>query len=424
MFHRSEELFEQAGYLLVGGVNSPVRAWKSVGGTPIFLARGRGSRVEDEDGHSYIDYVLSWGPLILGHAHPAVADAAIAAVREGSSFGAPTVRETELARQVHAYYPSLEKLRFVSSGTEAVMGAVRAARGFTRRDKIVKFEGCYHGGADYLLVKAGSGAATLGQPDSAGVPASFAAETIVLPFNDVRALEHAFAEHGRELAALILEPVVGNMGLILPEPGFLDAARNLTAHHDTVLIFDEVLCGFRIKGGAQGHYQITPDLTCLGKVIGGGFPVGCYGGKREIMSLVAPEGPVYQAGTLSGNPVAMAAGSATLEELTKPGVEDDLAARTEALVNGLADAVRKQGAPVSFTRIGSLFGIFFRNTPPKNFTEAAQADTARFRRFFHAILRRGIYLAPSPFESAFTSTAHSYADIDKTVAAFAEALRE
>jgi glutamate-1-semialdehyde 2,1-aminomutase len=424
MFRRSEELFEQAGYLLVGGVDSPVRAFKGVGGTPVFMARGRGCRLTDEDGNTYIDYVLSWGPLILGHAHPAVVDAAMAAMKEGSSFGAPTVRETELARAVHAYYPSLEKLRFTSSGTEACMGAIRAARGYTRRDKVVKFEGCYHGGADYLLVKAGSGLATLGQPDSAGVPASFAEHTIVLPYNDVRALELAFAEHGRDIAAVIVEPVAGNMGLILPEPGFLDAARNLTAHHDSVLIFDEVLVGFRIKGGAQGHYGITPDLTCLGKVIGGGFPVGCYGGKREIMSMVAPEGPVYQAGTLSGNPVAMAAGLATLEQLTRPGVEDDLASRTESLVSGLADAARKLDAPISFNRIGSLLSIFFRPTPPRNYPDTAQSDVPRFRRFFHSILRRGIYLAPSPFEAAFLSTAHSHADLDKTVAAFAEALKE
>jgi len=424
MFKRSEELFEQAGCRLVGGVNSPVRAYKSVSGTPPFIARGQGSRIEDEDGNSYIDYVLSWGPLILGHAHPVVVDAAVSAVRGGSSFGAPTVREIEMARQVHAFYPSLEKMRFVSSGAEACMGAIRAARGFTGRDKIIKFEGCYHGAVDYLLVKAGSGAATLGQPDSAGVPASFAEHTIVIPFNDVRALERVFAERGKEIAAVILEPVAGNAGLILPEPGFLDSARALCSHHDSVLVFDEVLVGFRIKDGAQGRYEVKPDLTCLGKVIGGGFPVGCYGGNREIMGKVAPEGPVYQAGTLSGNPVAMAAGLATLEELAKPGVYDDLEARTEALVEGMEKEVKKLNAPVSMSRIGAMFCIFFRPAPPINFEEAAKADVDRFKRFFHAMLRRGIYLAPSAFETAFTSTAHSYEDVDRTVEAFREALKE
>jgi glutamate-1-semialdehyde 2,1-aminomutase len=424
MFKRSEELFEQAAALLVGGVNSPVRAFRGVGGVPVFMTRGSGSRIEDEDGNTYIDYVLSWGPLILGHAHPAVVDAAVGAVRHGSSFGAPTLGEIEMARQVRWFYPSVEKMRFVSSGTEACMGALRAARGFTGRDKIVKFEGCYHGGADYLLVKAGSGAATLGQPDSAGVPASFAEHTIVIPYNDIEALERAFAAHGPEIAAVIVEPVAGNMGLIMPEPGFLDAARNLTAHHDALLIFDEVLVGFRIKGGAQGHFDIKPDLTCLGKVIGGGFPVGCYGGKSEIMKSVAPEGPVYQAGTLSGNPVAMAAGMATLEELAKPDTLDDLEARTCALVKGLNEASAKAGEAVSFSTIGSMFCVFFRDKPPENFAEASQADTGRYSRFFHAMLKKGVYLAPSAFETAFLSTAHSYEDIDKTVAAFAEGLKE
>ena len=424
MHKRSEELFEQALYWLVGGVNSPVRAFKSVEMAPLFMTRGGGSKIEDEDGNSYIDYVLSWGPLILGHAHPAVTDAAIGAIRDGASFGAPTVREIEMARQVHAFYPSLEKLRFTSSGTEACMGALRAARGFTGRDKIIKFEGNYHGGADYLLVKAGSGAATLGQPDSAGVPASFAEHTIVLPYNDIKAVEHAFAERGKEIAALIVEPVAGNMGLVLPEPGFLDALRNLCTHHDAVLIFDEVLVGFRAKGGAQGHYEIKPDLTCLGKVIGGGFPVGCYGGKKEIMSAVAPEGPVYQAGTLSGNPVAMAAGLATLDELAKEGVMDDLEARTRALAEGMKKEADKQGSPVSFNTLGSMFCCFFRPKPPINFTEAAEADTDRFKRFFRGMLKRGVYLAPSAFETGFLSTAHGYDDIDKTVAAFGEALKE
>ena len=401
MFSRSKDLFEQAGALLVGGVNSPVRAFKGVGGTPIFMASGHGSRITDEDGNSYIDYVLSWGPLILGHAHPAVVEAAIS-----------------------AFYPSLEKMRFTSSGTEAVMGAIRAARGFTGRNKVLKFEGCYHGGADYLLVKAGSGAATLGTPDSAGIPPSFAAETIVVPYNDIRAVEHAFAAHGQELAAVIVEPVAGNMGLVLPEPGFLDALRNLCTHFDSVLIFDEVLVGFRIKGGAQGWFQIKPDLTCLGKVIGGGFPVGCYGGRREIMNCVAPEGPVYQAGTLSGNPVAMAAGLATLEELGRPGVIEDLDSRTETLTKGMKEAAKAEGVALAAVSIGCVFGFFFRAGAPRSWDEVKVSDAARFKRFFHAMLRRGVYLAPSAFESGFLSTAHSFEDIDKTLAAFRESLRE
>jgi len=424
MFRRSQDLFEQAGGLIVGGVNSPVRAFRGVGGTPVFMARGSGSHIVDEDGNVYIDYVLSWGPLILGHAHPAVVEAAISAVREGSSFGAPTAREIEMARRVQAFYPSLEKMRFTSSGTEACMGAIRAARGYTGRSKVLKFEGCYHGHADYLLVKAGSGLATLGTPDSAGVPPSFAAETIVVPYNDIKAVEHAFAEHGRDLAAVIVEPVAGNMGLVLPEPGFLDCLRNLCTHFDAVLIFDEVLVGFRIPGGAQGYYSIKPDITCLGKVIGGGFPVGCYGGKREIMSKVAPEGPVYQAGTLSGNPVAMAAGAAALDELARPGVIDTLNARTETLVNSIREAAKAEGVELAAVNIGSVFGFFFRSGAPRSWDEVKVSDAERFKRFFHAMLKRGVYLAPSAFESGFMSTAHSFEDIDRTVAAFREALRE
>ncbi len=424
MHKRSEELFERASSILVGGVNSPVRAFRGVGGSPVFMSRGGGSHVEDEDGNSYVDYVLSWGPLILGHAHPAVVDAVIGAVRAGSSFGAPTLREIELAEMVRSYYPSLEKLRFVSSGTEACMGAVRAARGFTGRDKIIKFEGCYHGHADYLLAKAGSGATTLGRPDSRGVPASFTEHTIIVPYNDVKAVERAFAEHGPDLAAVIVEPVAGNMGLILPEPGFLDSLRNLCTHFDSVLIFDEVLVGFRIKDGAQGHYKVRPDLTCLGKVIGGGFPVGCYGGKKEIMSRVAPEGPVYQAGTLSGNPVAMAAGLATLEELGKEGVFGDLENRTRSLVAALRKEAESLGESVSIVSVGSLFCVFFADKAPINYGEATGTDSQRYGRFFHSMLKRGIYLAPSAFESAFMSTAHSYKDIDKTARAFRESLQE
>ncbi|MFO8057594.1 MAG: glutamate-1-semialdehyde 2,1-aminomutase [bacterium] len=424
MFKRSEELFEEAASVLVGGVNSPVRAFSGVGGTPLFMSRGSGSHIEDEDGNTYIDYVMSYGPLILGHAHPAVTEAAVSALKNGSSFGAPTVQETELARLVQRFYPSMEKMRFVNSGTEACMGAIRAARGYTGRDKVVKFEGCYHGGADYLLVKAGSGAATLGQPDSAGVPDSFAENTIVIPYNDINALEHVFAEHGSEIAAVIVEPVAGNVGLLLPEPGFLDALRNLTTHYDSVLVFDEVLVGFRIKGGAQGYYNVKPDLTCLGKVIGGGFPVGLYGGKSEIMAAIAPEGPVYQSGTLSGNPVAMAAGQSVLEELKKPDTEDELFARTEALVKGFRQKIEEQEAPLSVNSVGSMFTVFFRDQPPKNAVEAKEADLDRFKKFYHFMLKHGIYLAPSAFETGFMSTAHSYDDIEKTLEVFQTALSQ
>jgi len=424
MFKKSEELFEEACSLLVGGVNSPVRAFKGVGGSPLFMSSGSASHIVDEDGNTYIDYVMSYGPMVLGHAHPVVTEAAINALRHGSSFGSPTVRETELARLVQQFYPSLEKMRFVNSGTEACMGAIRAARGHTGRDKVLKFEGCYHGGADYLLVKAGSGAATLGHPDSAGVPDSFAQNTIVVPYNDIKAVEHAFAEHGAEIAAVIVEPIAGNIGMLLPEPGFLDALRNLTTHHDSVLIFDEVLVGFRVKDGVQGHYGVKPDLTCLGKVIGGGFPVGLYGGKREIMSCVAPEGPVYQAGTLSGNPVAMAAGQAVLEELKKEETANELFARTEALTEGLREKIKGLDVPLSVNSLGSMFTVFFRDKPPVNAEEAKQADLERFKKYYHAMLKNGVYMAPSAFETAFMSTAHSYDDIDKTLAAFEKAIKE
>jgi glutamate-1-semialdehyde 2,1-aminomutase len=368
--------------------------------------------------------VLSWGPLILGHASPEIVEAAKKAMENGASFGAPTSLEIDMAQMVQDFYPSLKKLRFVSSGTEACMGAIRAARGYTGRDKIIKFEGCYHGGADYLLVKAGSGAATLGSPDSDGVPASFAEHTIVVPFNDIEAVEHAFAEYGPEIAAVIVEPIAGNMGLIMPEPGFLDALRNLTTHHDSVLIFDEVLVGFRTKGGAQGYFDIEPDLTCLGKVIGGGFPVGCYGGKLEIMDKVAPLGSVYQAGTLSGNPVAMAAGIAVLEEISKEEVQKLLEEKTIKLVNGMKSVVKDIGEDISFNTLGSMFCIFFSKKQPKNFIEACAADIERYKKFFHLMLEKGVYLAPSAYETAFLSTAHTDDDLDKTVTAFKESLEE
>jgi len=424
MLDKSKELFEKASNILVGGVNSPVRAFKGVGGTPVFMEKGAGSKIQDADGNQYIDYVLSWGPLILGHASKEIGEAAKKAVDNGASFGAPTSLEIDMAKMVQDFYPSLKKLRFVSSGTEACMGAIRAARGFTGRDKIIKFEGCYHGGADYLLVKAGSGAATLGSPDSAGVPASFAQHTIVVPFNDIEAIEHAFAQYGPEIAALIVEPIAGNMGLIMPEPGFLDALRNLCTHHDSVLIFDEVLVGFREKGGAQGYFDIEPDLTCLGKVIGGGFPVGCYGGKLEIMEKVSPEGPVYQAGTLSGNPVAMAAGIAALREISKEEVQNALLEKTQKLVNGMKEVVKELGEDVCFNTVGSMFCIFFSKKQPKNFEEACAGDIERYKRFFHSMLKKGVYLAPSAYETAFLSIAHTDEDLEKTITAFKESLKE
>lgn len=422
---RSKKLFNHAQLVIPGGVNSPVRAFKSVGGTPLFFQRGKGARVWDADGNSYIDYVGSWGPLIAGHAHPAVIQAVERAAAKGLSFGAPTEAEVEMADVLCRLVPSLEQVRLVSSGTEATMSAIRLARGYTGRDRIVKFEGCYHGHADALLVKAGSGALTLGQPSSAGVPAETAAHTVVLDYNNIEACELLFGREGDGIAAVIVEPVAGNMNLVAPQPGFLECLRALCSKHGTVLIFDEVMTGFRVAlGGAQTLYGITPDLTTLGKIIGGGMPVGAFGGRREIMQRIAPLGPVYQAGTLSGNPVAVAAGLATLELLQTPGFHDKLAAATRALCEGLDAVARAHGVVFSARSVGGMFGICFRGAPPTSYLEVMQCDREAFNRFFHAMLAQGVYLAPSAYETGFVSSAHGPAEIGKTVdaasAAFAE----
>jgi len=415
---RSQQLFQRAQLVIPAGVNSPVRAFRSVGGTPLFIQRGRGAQVWDADGRVYVDYVGSWGPLIVGHAHPDVVNAAQQAAERGLSFGAPTEQEVEMAELLCRLVPSLEQVRLVSSGTEATMSAIRLARGHTGRHKIVKFEGCYHGHADALLVKAGSGALTFGQPSSAGVPQPTAAHTLVLEYNNETALEQAFEREGAEIAAVIVEPVAGNMNLVAPRTGFLELLRKLCTRYGAVLIFDEVMTGFRVAlGGAQALYGVTPDLTTLGKVIGGGLPVGAFGGRRDIMRGIAPLGPVYQAGTLSGNPVAMAAGLATLKLVQVPGFYDRLAATTRALCDGLARAAQERGIPFSAASVGGMFGIFFRATPPASFAEAMQCDTETFNRFFHAMLAAGIYLAPSAYEAGFVSSAHGDAEIGRTIGA-------
>lgn len=420
---RSQELFQAAQRLMPGGVNSPVRSFRSVGGTPPFIARGEGAYLFDVDGNRYVDYVLSWGPLILGHAHPRVVEALKAQVERGTSYGAPTEQEVRLVELIQEALPSLEMVRLVNSGTEACMSALRLARGFTGRSKIVKFEGCYHGHADGLLVRAGSGAATFGVPTSAGVTSGAAQDTLVAPYNDLAAVEELFARHGDEIAAVIVEPVAGNMGIVLPEAGFLEGLRRLTSEHDSVLIFDEVLSGFRVAhGGAQGRFGIVPDLTCLGKVIGGGLPVGAYGGRREIMERVAPLGPVYQAGTLSGNPLAVTAGIATLELLRDATVYRALEERTEELCRGLERAARECEVPLQVVRIGSLWGLFFSSEPVRDYRGAQRADGDAYRRFFHAMLQAGVYLPPSPYETCFLSTAHTEEDIERTVEAARQAL--
>ena len=415
---KSQKLFNHAQLGIPGGVNSPVRAFRSVGGTPLFFQRGKGALVWDADGNSYIDYVGSWGPLICGHAHPDVVRAVQQAAERGLSFGAPTEAEVEMADLLRRLMPSLEQVRLVSSGTEATMSAIRLARGFTGRSKIIKFEGCYHGHADSLLVKAGSGALTFGQPSSAGVPAETAAHTLVLDYNDEAGLEAAFAREGSEIAAVIVEPVAGNMNLVAPRPGFLESLRRLCTQHGAVLIFDEVMTGFRVAlGGAQALYGIKPDLTTLGKVIGGGLPVGAFGGRRDIMQCLAPVGPVYQAGTLSGNPVAVAAGLATLQLIQAPGFHDRLAAATHQLCSGLAEAAQARRIPFSARNVGGMFGLFFRETPPTSYAEVMQCDKDAFNRFFHAMLAEGVYLAPSAYEAGFVSAAHGPAEIERTVKA-------
>ncbi|HSD65406.1 MAG TPA: glutamate-1-semialdehyde 2,1-aminomutase [Vicinamibacteria bacterium] len=421
---RSEELFARARAVIPGGVSSPVRAFKAVGGTPLFVARAEGARVWDADGRSFIDYVGSWGPMILGHAHPAILDAVREAAARGTSFGAPCALEVELAERVVRAVPSVESVRFVSSGTEATMSALRVARGFTGRGKVLKFEGCYHGHADSLLVSAGSGVATLGIPGSPGVPEGTVAGTLVAPYNDVAAVEAVVAAHGPDLAAVIVEPVCGNMGTVAPKPGYLEALREITWRNGTILVFDEVMTGFRLAlGGAQQLYGIRPDMTCLGKIVGGGLPAAAYGGRADIMAAVAPEGPVYQAGTLSGNPLAMAAGAALLDLLAKPGTYETLEARSARLEVGLRRAASGANVAVTVNRVGSMITVFFGPGPVTDYASAKASDTKRFGRFFHAMLDRGVYLPPAQFEAAFVSLAHGEADIDATVTAAAEAFR-
>ena len=420
---RSGELFDRAKQLMPGGVSSPVRAFRAVGGTPFFVTRAAGCRLTDADGKSYVDYVCSWGPLILGHAHPAVLEAVRGAAERGWSYGAPCEGEVRLAEMVCRRMPSIEMVRFVSSGAEATMAAVRVARAATRRDLILKFEGCYHGHADGFLVRAGSGLATLGLPDSPGVPRALAELTVTVPFNDVAAVEDVFRRRGAEIAAVIVEPYVGNAGFIAPEPGFHATLRALCDAAGALLIFDEVMTGFRVaSGGAQARLGVRPDLTTLGKIIGGGMPVGAYGGRAELMRLVAPEGPVYQAGTLAGNPVAMAAGLATLLETERPGFYEALERRTARLVAGIGDAARRHGVPVTAGHAGSMWGAFFTGGPVRNFAEAKRADAGLFARWHRAALERGVYLAPSAFEAGFVSSAHTDADIDFTIAQLDAAL--
>jgi glutamate-1-semialdehyde 2,1-aminomutase len=416
---RSRRIDETARQLMPGGVNSPVRAFKAVGGDPLIVAYAKGAHLWDADGNEYIDYVGSWGPLILGHAHPAVVQVLQKAAERGTSYGATTELEVELARLVCGAVPSIERVRFVSSGTEATMSALRLARAFTGREKVLKFEGCYHGHVDALLAKAGSGLATLGLPDSAGVPKSFTEATIVVPYNDVAAVEDVFARAGDEIAAVIVEPVAANMGLIPPRPGFLPALRDLTQRSGALLIFDEVITGFRLAaGGAQFYYGVVPDLTCLGKIVGGGMPVGAYGGRADVMAMVAPEGPVYQAGTLSGNPMAMAAGIVTLHTLLEnDGLYRGLDEMGAALAEGLRQAAAAAEAPVTVTQLGSMMTVFFSDTAPHDYESAKRCDTARYGSFFRAMFDAGIYLPPSQFEAMFVSLAHQQADLDKTAEA-------
>ncbi|MBM3830182.1 MAG: glutamate-1-semialdehyde-2,1-aminomutase [Verrucomicrobia bacterium] len=421
---KSEARFAEALQHIPGGVNSPVRAFRAVGGQPFFVQSARGSRVTTVDGDQLIDYVGTWGPAILGHAHPKIIAAVKAAADHGTSFGIPNPFEVTMARLIKQFVPSVAKVRLCNSGTEACMSAIRLARGFTRRDKIIKFDGCYHGHADCLLVKAGSGALTFGNPDSAGVPADFAKHTLVLPYNDVESVKACFAANRGEIAAIIIEPVAGNAGLYLPRPGYLEFLHQITAEQGTVLIFDEVMTGFRLApGGAQERFGIRPDLSCFGKIIGGGLPVGAFGGRADIMDCLAPLGPVYQAGTLSGNPLAMAAGIAALEELRASNAYNQLEEKGAALESGLCDAAKSANIPVTFNRCGSMFCGYFTNDPVWSLVDAMKADRERFKKFFHGMLSEGVYLAPSQFEAGFFSTAHSEADIEATVQAAAKVMK-
>lgn len=421
----SKDLFKKAQELLPGGVDSPVRAFRAVGGQPLFIEKGKGAYLYDVDGNRYIDYVLSWGPLILGHAHPKVIDAIKQAAEHGTSFGAPSPLEIKLAQQVKEFIPAIEMIRFVNSGTEATMTALRLARAYTKRNKIVKFEGCYHGHADLLLVQAGSGVATLGLPDSPGVPPATTQDTLVARYNDLNSIKELFQQFEGEIAAVIIEPVAGNMGVVPPEPGFLEELRKITQEQGTLLIFDEVMTGFRVHpGGAQTLYNIQPDLTTLGKVIGGGLPVGAYGGKHEIMSLIAPSGPVYQAGTLSGNPLAMAAGISTLGALQAPGVWDTLNENSKNLAEGIMAGARKAGISIHLNQVGTMFSAFFTDMRVHDWSSAKTSDTERFKNYFQGMLHRGIYLAPSQFEAGFMSTAHSDKEIQETIKAAEKTFRE
>lgn len=413
---RSKEAFLRSQKVLPGGVNSPVRAFKSVGRDPVFIEKGEGSRLWDIDGNSYIDYVLSWGPLINGHAHPEVVETIKKTAEKGTSYGAPTEMESELAEELIKAFPSMEMVRMVSSGTEATMSALRLARGVTGRSKIVKFEGCYHGHGDSLLIKAGSGALTFGVPTSPGVPETIASETIVAQFNDLEGITQIFEEVGEEIAGVIVEPVTGNMGVVLPEPGFLEGLRKITKKYGSLLIFDEVMTGFRVSyGGAQEYYKMDPDLTCLGKIIGGGLPVGAYGGKRQYMEQIAPQGPIYQAGTLSGNPLAMAAGLTSIRLLQKEGVYDELTRKTQKLAQGLRDIAQELGLPIWVNSLGAMFSAFFTEEPVRDFKSASTSDVQLFGAFFRGMLERGVYLAPSQFEAVFLSTVHTEEDIQYTL---------
>ena len=419
------ELFEEAKKYLVGGVNSPVRSFRSVGGDPVFVKRARGSQIFAEDGRTLIDYCMSWGALLLGHANPEVLTALKKAIRNGTSYGMPTQLETELARMIVEAIPSMEQVRLTSSGTEAVMGAIRVARAFTKKDKILKFEGCYHGHADYLLVKAGSGASTLGIPDSEGVPRDFSKNTLVAPYNDLERTESLLEEYPEDVAAIIVEPVAGNMGVVVPNTDFLKGLRKLCDKHGTLLIFDEVITGFRLTyGGAQNYFNITPDLTCLGKIIGGGMPLGAFGGGREIMKLLAPLGPAYQAGTLSGNPVAVTAGIATLKCLARSRPYERLASTTEVLCEGIRKAAREEGVVIQINSLQSMFTVFFTEHRVTNYQTASQQDLPAFREFFHALLQNGVYFAPSAFETNFISVAHTKKDLQNTLRAVRAAFKK